>query len=180
VDPTFLIEGVGGGAAAVGVARRRRRAPRVRRDPIDVQLVAAEMLEADESLDAEEILAALEAQVSRAVTQRTAPERVRTVTRPAAVAPKPEPEPVVAAPVVEPAPVVVAPEPVMAAPRSVARRAEGPGSGIAPDQVREWMAQVQEDLRKVRARVEYLRVEQARLEEQQRLMAQLITSSTPL
>ena len=178
MDPTFLIEGVGGGAAAVGVARRRRRAPRVRRDPIDVQLVAAEMIEADESLDANEILAALEAQVSRAATQRTAAERPAPA--PAPVAAKPEPVVAVAPAVVEPEPVAPTPEPVAPAPRSVARRGDVPGSGIAPDQVREWMSQVQEDLRKVRARVEYLRVEQARLEEQQRLMAQLITSSTPL
>lgn len=176
MDPTFLIEGVGGGAAAVGVARRRRRAPRVRRDPIDLQLVAGEAVDSDESLDAYEILAALEAEVSRVATKRAAAEPVRNVKRsePVSVAAKPAPA------VAEPEPVAAPPAPVAAAPRPAARRAEVPGCGIAPDQVREWMSQVQEDLRKVRARVEYLRVEHARLEEQQRLMAQLITSSTPL
>ena len=166
MDPTFLIEGVGGGAAAVGVVRKRLRSPRVRRDPIDIQLVEAERAEAElaeagHSPDADEILAALEAEVGRAASRRAAVAEPTVVPAPAAPA--------------VPAPTVVPPAPVMPTPRMSAS-----GTGIAPDQVREWMSQVQDDLRKVRARTEYLRVEQARLEEQQRLMAQLITSSTPL
>ena len=140
--------------AVNSTALRRRRSPRVRRDPIDISLVAAEAAEADptSTRDADEILVALEAQVTRVASSGSAPA----------------PEPVAFA-VPEPAPSIAA-QP----------RAGVPGSGISTDQVRAWMAQVQEDLRKVRARVEYLRVEQARLEEQQRLMAQLLTSSTPL
>ena len=54
--------------------------------------------------------------------------------------------------------------------RSVSRR----------EQVRAWLEQVQDDLRRVQARVEYLQHEQARLESQHRLVAELISSSTPI
>jgi len=37
---------------------------------------------------------------------------------------------------------------------------------------------VQDDLRRVRARLEYLRAEQSRLENQQHLLAELLASST--
>lgn len=127
--------------------RLRRPAPRVRRDPIDISLVAVEAAEADPTLDADEVLAALEAR------------------RPGRPAPIEIDEPAVIDP------------PVRRAPRVAVGV---PGSGIAADQVRGWLAQVEDDLRKVRARVEYLRTEQARLDEQQRLMAQLLTMSTPL
>jgi hypothetical protein len=148
---------------AVNPTALLRRSPRVRRDPIDISLVAAEAAEAaetDPSLDAGEVLAALEAEVGRVASLRaTVP-----------VAPEPV---VVTAPNAGSTPVP---------PRAPAAipHVGMPGAGISPDQVRAWMQQVQDDLRKVRARVEYLRVEQARLDEQQRLMAQLLTSSTPL
>jgi hypothetical protein len=139
--------------AVISPALRLRRPPRVRRDPIDISLVTVEAAEADPTLDADEVLAALEAR------------------RPARCVADPHDVWATDAPLAAPAP-IAAPTP---------RVVPGaPGSGIAADQVQAWLAQVQDDLRKVRARVEYLRAEQARLDEQQRLMAQLLTTSTPL
>jgi hypothetical protein len=142
-------------------ASRLRRPPRVRRDPIDISpiisLVAVEAAEAaaaeeslgaslDESRDADQVLAALEAR--QAAQQRcVADPRVVWATDASAPAP---------------------------------RRPGLPGSGISAENVRVWMDQVEADLRKVRARIEYLTAEQARLDEQQRLMAQLLTTSSPL
>lgn len=160
LDPSVLIEGVGGSAAAAGFVGMRRRAPRVRRDPIDIQLVAAETAEAaetDESLDADEILAALEAEVTRTAEARPAPEPQ------VVVAPEPAPR---------------APEPV--GPVASAPRSSSSNAGIAADQVSAWLERVEDDLRKVRARMEYLHHEQARLEAQQSLVTELLTSSTPL
>ena len=56
-------------------------------------------------------------------------------------------------------------------------RAES-GCGLPSDQVHDWLDRVGEDLRKVRARLEYLRAEQARLESQQQLLAELLASSS--
>ena len=53
-----------------------------------------------------------------------------------------------------------------------------PVCGLPVDQVHEWLERVQDDLRRVRARLEYLRAEQARLENQQHLLAELLASST--
>jgi hypothetical protein len=49
--------------------------------------------------------------------------------------------------------------------------------GLPPDQVQAWLAQVQDDVRRVRARLEYLRAEESRLEAQQLLLNELLTSS---
>ena len=49
--------------------------------------------------------------------------------------------------------------------------------GLPPDQVQAWLAQVQDDVRRVRARLEYLRAEESRLEAQQQLLGELLTSS---
>jgi hypothetical protein len=57
-------------------------------------------------------------------------------------------------------------------------RAGAPSCGLPADQVHEWLEHVQEDLRRVQARLEYLRVEQARLENQQHLLAELLASDT--
>jgi hypothetical protein len=50
--------------------------------------------------------------------------------------------------------------------------------GLPPEQVHAWLEHVQEDLRRVRARLEYLRAEQQRLESQQHLLAELLASSS--
>ncbi len=142
----------------ISPALRLQRPPRVRRDPIDISLVAVEAAEADPTLDADEVLAALEARrPARCVAD---PHDVWATDAAAA------------APALVPAAAL--------APRRPSLRPVRPARGIAADQVRAWLAQVDDDLRKVRARVEYLRAEQARLDEQQRLMAQLLTTSTAL
>ena len=51
--------------------------------------------------------------------------------------------------------------------------------GLPPEQVHAWLSHVQADMREVRNRIEYLRAEQSRLEGQRRLLAELLTSSTP-
>jgi hypothetical protein len=52
--------------------------------------------------------------------------------------------------------------------------------GLPPDQVHAWLAQVQDDLRRVRSRLEYLRAEEERLVGQQHLLAELLASSNSL
>ena len=52
--------------------------------------------------------------------------------------------------------------------------------GLPPEQVHAWLEHVQEDLRRVRARLEYLRAEQSRLESQQHLLAELLAASSEL
>jgi hypothetical protein len=59
-------------------------------------------------------------------------------------------------------------------------RADSPAVGLPPEQVHAWLDHVQDDLRRVRARLEYLRAEQSRLESQQRLLAELLASSTAI
>jgi len=59
-------------------------------------------------------------------------------------------------------------------------RAESASVGLPPEQVHAWLEHVQDDLRRVRARLEYLRAEQSRLESQQRLLAELLASSTAI
>lgn len=52
--------------------------------------------------------------------------------------------------------------------------------GLPPEQVHAWLQHVQADMREVRNRIEFLRAEQSRLESQRRLLAELLTSSTPI
>jgi hypothetical protein len=152
-------------------------------------LIEAELAESiaasNPALDADEILAALEAEVGRAAVARAgvaAPpaHESRAPARPLEFAvterePAPEPPPQTSA---RPTPPPVSRRP---APRAATPPAEAPTGtavcGVAPDQVRAWMDAVQDDLRQVRARVQFLRAEQSRLEDQQRLVAELITSS---
>ena len=163
LDPSVLIEGVGGSAAAVSFVGMRRRAPRVRRDAIEVQLVEAEAAESRGDLGAGDVLAALEAEVDRVATA-AAPKQIEPETEPDA-----EPETVVEMTAV---PSAVG---ISAMPDVAARPA---GCGIDPDQVGGWLGRVEDDLRKVRARVEFLEAERARLEVQQRLVSELLASST--
>ena len=57
-------------------------------------------------------------------------------------------------------------------------RADAQTCGLPSDQVHEWLEHVQDDLRRVRARLEFLRDEQERLENQQHLLAELLAAST--
>ncbi|MGO9872958.1 MAG: hypothetical protein ACLPVY_04090 [Acidimicrobiia bacterium] len=56
-------------------------------------------------------------------------------------------------------------------------RAAVPSCGLPPDQIHEWLERLQEDLRRVWARLEYLRAEQSRLENQQHLLGELLAAS---
>ena len=57
-------------------------------------------------------------------------------------------------------------------------RTDAQPCGLPSDQVHEWLEHVQDDLRRVRARLEFLRAEQERLENQQHLLAELLAAST--
>ena len=60
---------------------------------------------------------------------------------------------------------------------TVAAREGGTGSGLPSEQVHGWMDSVRSDLERVRARIDFLQVEEQRLEEQYRLLAELLASS---
>jgi len=51
---------------------------------------------------------------------------------------------------------------------------------LPSDQLHEWLDHVQEDLRRVAERLEYLGAEQSRLEHQQRLLAELLAVSAAM
>jgi hypothetical protein len=65
----------------------------------------------------------------------------------------------------------------MTATTTTTARGDAATCGLPPDQVHAGLAQVQDDVRRVRARLEYLRAEESRLEAQQQLLAELLTSS---
>jgi hypothetical protein len=170
------------GAAARGFARKRpRRQPRVRREPIDLERLAAEFaatpvavapveaVEAPAAAEPQQILLALEAEVERV-------HAAQTIESP----PEAEvDEPVVAEPAVtEPA----VTDPVVTDPFGIHEPVARPGTdvGLPVDQVRAWLEQVEEDLRNVEARVQFLQSEQTRLQSQHQLVAELISSSTPV
>jgi hypothetical protein len=56
-------------------------------------------------------------------------------------------------------------------------REGGAVRGLPSDQVHGWMDSVRADLERVRARIEYLQLEEQRLDEQSRLLARLLASS---
>jgi TolA-binding protein len=51
-------------------------------------------------------------------------------------------------------------------------------SGIPSDQVQSWLDSVQEQIRRVQTRIEYLQAEQARLQEQESLLLELLASAS--
>lgn len=159
------MEGGAVSAAAVGFARMRPRRGRVRREPIDVELIAAEFAEPRKRPE-HEIIAALEAEVQRANRSRATTAEPSPAPTPAVVA-APEPVP-------PPAPAPTAPTP------RVQLGGDANGAGLPLDQVRAWLEQVKDDLRKVQARVEYLQFEQDRLQGQHHLVAELISATTPV
>jgi hypothetical protein len=65
----------------------------------------------------------------------------------------------------------------MTATTTTSTRADAATCGLPPEQVQAWLGQVQDDVRRVRARLEYLRAEETRLVAQQQLLAELLTSS---
>jgi cell division septum initiation protein DivIVA len=53
-----------------------------------------------------------------------------------------------------------------------------PLSGLPPDQVQAWLESVQDQVRRVQTRIEYLQAEQARLQEQESLLMELLASAS--
>jgi hypothetical protein len=170
---SVVVEGGAVSAAAVGLARMRPRRGRVRREPIDVELIAAEFAEPKKRPE-HEIIAALEAEVRRAKQARAA-AALPAPAAPVPVAPRATP----AAPAIEAA----APEANLTAPRqhviTAQQLADPNGPEFPLDQVRAWLEQVKDDLRKVQARVEFLQFEQDRLQGQQHLVTELFSATTP-
>jgi hypothetical protein len=187
------MEGGAMGAAAIGFARKRPRKQRVRREPIDLERLAAEFADAPVAVtggrNEYDIIRALEAEVERVNAAQTDPEVIETVDEaeevdPVGIAPDPQSE------------IFVYPEgEVPARPtapsdggfeREIARStapSDGvPGNtvGLPAEQLQAWLDQVQDDLRKVEARVEYLQSEQTRLQSQYQLVAELLAASTPV
>ena len=56
-------------------------------------------------------------------------------------------------------------------------REHAPGGGLPSQQVQAWLDSVRADLERVRARIDFMQVEEERLEEQHRLLAELLASS---
>ncbi|MGQ0825045.1 MAG: hypothetical protein ACT4OX_08480 [Actinomycetota bacterium] len=54
---------------------------------------------------------------------------------------------------------------------------DAPVSGLPPDQVHAWLESVQDQVRRVQTRIEYLQAEQARLQEQESLLMELLASA---
>jgi hypothetical protein len=165
---SVMVEGGAVSAAAVGLARRRTRRTRVRREPIDVGQLAADFAEPTKRTELE-LIAALEAEVERV-------NRARATTSPEPTEPAPVPVvDVVDTPLNESMPQVID-----LASRKKSRAPEPVTAGLPLEQVRAWLEQVKDDLRKVQARVEYLQFEQTRLQSQHHLVAELMSSTSAI
>ena len=172
----LVMEGGAVGAAAVGFARKRPRRSRVRREPMNLEQIAAEFAEARPRRE-QEILAALEAEVQRVKEQTADVDSAPVAATQVDAAPLVQPTTLIplgpVLPDSDPAPDDwPAPEP--AAPDAVTAT---PPVGLPLDQLRAWLDRVQTDLEKVQLRLEFLRDEQQRLQGQHRLVEDLITTS---
>ncbi len=153
------------GAVALGFARLRPRRGRVRREPIDVERLSAEFAEPPRRTELE-IVAALEAEVRR-----------MNGIRATIAAPVPAPAPPAVSAVVSVARTDPPARVIDIASRNKPSPVEPPSAGLPLEQVRAWLEQVKDDLRKVQARVEYLQFEQTRLQGQHHLVAELASST---
>jgi hypothetical protein len=164
VDPrTVMIAAGAVGAALVGYARLRPRRARVRREPIDVDLLHADFVGPGRT--ELEIVAALEAEVRRMHLDRaTTDPPVPGLAVPAGRGEQPPDRSV---------------RPGELVSSSASKAAVGSASaGLPLDQVRAWLEQVKADLRNVQARVEFLQFEQTRLQGQRELVSELMSSTT--
>jgi hypothetical protein len=59
----------------------------------------------------------------------------------------------------------------------MATTAEHNVSGLPSEQVHAWLENVQDQIRRVQTRIEYLQAEQARLQEQESLLMELMASA---
>ena len=187
------------GAAAVGFARvrpRRVRRPRVRRDPIDVEQLAAGLTEPRPRSE-RELIVALEAEVERARAARAPEVEVAPASTVAARDERAVALPLtgavatdVPAPASADRPQIDLTSPVRrsrvpgaggdASSGSSANGSSANDAGLPLDQVRAWLEQVKDDLRRVQARVEFLQMEQSRLQGQHHIVAELFSSTTPV
>jgi hypothetical protein len=55
-----------------------------------------------------------------------------------------------------------------------------PPTGLPPEQLHTWLEWVQDDLRRIESRLEYLEAARSQLREQERLLGELLHSSGPL
>ena len=146
-------------------------------------------------IDEQEILVALQAEVQRVQAARVIeePEPVCLPAPEPELAPESEPEPeldLVSEPEPEPEPesepdgrpFVVDPFGIVevASDERVPVVLDASRVGLPLDQVRAWLERVQEDLRRIQSRLQYLEAEQMRLQEQHHIVAELLTSSTPV
>jgi cell division septum initiation protein DivIVA len=60
----------------------------------------------------------------------------------------------------------------------MATTAEQQVSGLPAEQVHAWLESVQDQIRRVQTRIEYLQAEQARLQEQESLLMELMASAS--
>ena len=58
--------------------------------------------------------------------------------------------------------------------------AAAPPTGLPPEQLYTWLEWVQDDLRRVETRIEFLESARSQLREQERLLSELLRSSGPL
>ena len=154
------------GAALLGYARLRPRRARVRREPIDVDLLSPDFVAQPKRTELE-IVAALEAEVRRMHQARTTtgPDPVGAASSAVPLGPEPRPDRTTRT--------------LEGAVPETSRPAAGPPvAGLPIDQVRAWLEQVKADLRKVQTRVEFLQFEQTRLQGQHELVSELMTSTT--
>jgi hypothetical protein len=197
VDLMMVIEGGVLSAVAVAWARRKRpRTTKIRREPIDLAELTTGLAVAGtrKSGDDQELADALEAEIMRINRARKAPavdaNPILELSDPALSDPELEAELVIEAEVPALAPAVREPraeleaaayEPMAYEPAVY----EGPlvvpsEAGLPLDQIRAWLEQVKDDLRQVQARVQHLEHEQVRLQDQHELVAELMTSSSPV
>jgi hypothetical protein len=146
VEASGLLSWGGASAlAAVAVARWRPHAgrgrirDRVRRHPIDIDLVRLSL-----------------------VTEEVAMDGSTTGDRSMAMSTQMPP----AAPAAPAAP--------------AGRNGTQPPTGLPPEQLYTWLEWVQDDLRRIEARLEYLEAARTQLREQERLLGELLHSSGPL
>jgi len=63
---------------------------------------------------------------------------------------------------------------------AAARAGGAPATGLPAEQLYTWLEWVQDDLRRVESRLEYLEAARSQLKEQERLLSELLRSSGPL
>jgi hypothetical protein len=124
----------------------------VRREPIDLDLVELSLLREEVAMDGD-----TRGDRPMAMTSRLSPETTRL-----------------------PMPANAADEAPMDAPGARRNGSTPPPTGLPSEQLYTWLEWVQEDLRRIEARLEYLHAARDQLVEQERLLGELLASSGPL